>query len=200
MSEQRDLYLPGEEKFGYFSSYAYNLFSRVSPMKKFYSFVMDSIISRNPDSVLDIGFGTGEIMRRLCSERPNTMVYGIEPSPHMRRVAEKRLDSCIKGGRCQIATGSSRDIPFNEKFDLVFSSLSFHHWKEQKESLSNILNYLKPNGSFIVFEFGTELLRGYKRVTSSHSLSLEDLKKFRDIAEYRVNDSGEYRYVEFRVR
>lgn len=198
MSDQSDLYLPGEEKFGYISSHFYSLFARVSPMNKFYNFVTESIISRNPEIALDIGFGTGEILKRLCAETNNSRFYGVEPSLHMRNVAARKLASCIKNGRSVITTGSSRSIPFSEKFDLIFSSLSFHHWKEQEKSLSNVLEYLKPDGSFIVFEFGTELLKGYKKITSSHALSLGDLEKFQKIAHYTVKDSGEFRYVEFR--
>lgn len=197
MNEQSDLYLPGEEKFGYFSSHFYNLFARVSPMKKFYRFVTDSIISHKPEKVLDIGFGTGEILRRLCTGEQNIITFGIDPSPHMENVASGRLESCLKNGRSVIANGSSRDIPFEEKFDLIYSSLSFHHWKEQEKSLSNVLNHLTPEGSFMVFEYGTELLRGYKKMVSSHSLSLKDLEKFREIATYTVRDSGEFRSVEF---
>lgn len=194
-----DYYLQDEEKFGFFASRFYGMFARMGPMRKFHEFALQNIMSRKPSSVLDIGFGTGDLLRLLCSEEAEKMeLFGVEPSPHMMRVASRRLRKCAGTKKVILSQGSSRDIPYEQNFDMIFSSLSFHHWKDPEDSLKNILNHLSPNGVFLVFEFGRELLKGYKKATASHSLSLTDLEKFSGIAGYEVTDDGEHRCVEFR--
>lgn len=198
MDTTHDYYLPDEERFGAVSTGFYRLFAHISPMSKFHGFSAAYILGRKPSRILDIGFGTGEVLRRVCLAAPGTGIYGVEPSSHMLAAALARLRTCNGKSVVNLAMGSSRDIPFHGGFDLVFSTLSFHHWKNQEESLSHILGHLNPGGSFLVFEFAREKLRGYKRVTGGHALALEDLERFSSLAKITVDDQGEYRVVEFR--
>lgn len=197
MNAEPEFYLPGEERFGYFSSRFYGLFSRSSPMRKFHRFVVENISERNPSSALDVGFGTGEVLRQLCRRDEIPELFGVEPSTQMIEIAQRKLRDCITSGKAELKKGNSREIPFDRKFDLIFSSLSFHHWKEQEKSIESVLSHLNPGGSFIVFEFGKELLQGYKKITSGHALSLDDVERFRKNSPLTMHDSGEYRYVEF---
>ena len=198
MNHATDLYLPNEERFGFCSSHLYGAFSKVSPMRKFHSFAARMILARNPSSILDIGFGTGDVLKMLCENDKELSIYGVEPSIHMLNVARRKLKGCGDDASARLQQGSSRRIPFQQKFDVIFSSLSFHHWKEPEDSLKNLMAYLNPGGSFLVFEFARESLRGYKRMTASHSLSISDLEKFSGIAKFTVHDEGEHRCVEFR--
>lgn len=198
MASNDSYYLPDEEKFGFLTSHLYDLFSGITPMKKFHKFVVDTVLSKNPQTVLDIGFGTGDVIRQLAKSRENLMIYGVEPSPHMSKVAGRKLKKFIREGRVNIAGGSSREIPFDKKFDIVFSSLSFHHWQKQQESILNILKYLNPEGRFLVFEYGHELIEGYKKAAKSHALSMNQLENLRKTSEFEIRDSGEYRCVAFK--
>ncbi len=197
MEQKDDYYLPDEERFGFITSHFYNLFSAVSPMKKFYGNVLDTVLSKDPNTVLDVGFGTGNVIKLMAQKKRKLSIFGVEPSPHMFKVASRKLKKFINSGNLKFSLGSSRDIPFEEKFDVIYSSLSFHHWKNQEESIANILKHLNPGGKFIVFEYGQELLRGYKRTSGGHSLSMEQIEKFRNKFDFEVIDTGEFRRVEF---
>lgn len=198
MSSREQLYLPNEERFGTLSTGFYGFFEKLGTMRKFHSFVADTIISRNPETVLDIGFGTGAVIERICGTGSGGDLFGVEPSPAMLRKAQSRAKKCPGNRPVTLALGSSRSIPFDRKFNVIYSSLSFHHWADQEDSLLNVMKHLDSDGAFLAFEFGTELLKGYRKMASSHSVSLEALKKFSNIARVHVEDHGEYRVIEFR--
>lgn len=198
MDSNDQFYLKGEERFGTLSSAFYLFFERIGPMRKFHRFVASTVSARSPGSVLDIGFGTGAALGLLCRAGGNVDLYGVEPSAAMLRRASARLGKCAGEKSPALVQGSSRHIPFDRKFDVIFSSLSFHHWAEQEDSLRNVLKYLEPDGSFLAFEFGTELLKGYRKMASGHAVSTVTLEKFRKIADFSILDHGEYRVVEFR--
>lgn len=198
MEKSENYYLPDEEKFGFLTSHFYNLFAGITPMKNFHQFVLKSVLSGKPKRILDIGFGTGHVMKQMVQSDAGMEVYGVEPSASMFNVAKRKLRKQIESGKVKISLGSSRDIPFEEKFDVIYTSLSFHHWQNQGESILNILNYLQPDGQFLVLEYGDDLIQGYKKAVKAHALSKADLEKLSEIADFEVHDSGEYRCVSFK--
>lgn len=198
MDKNHDYYLPDEERFGFFTSHMYNLFSGIGPMRKFHQFTLEGILSKKPKKLLDVGFGTGIVLKKLLQLNDDMEVFGVDPSTDMLKVASRKLRRYISENKAKLALGSSRDIPFDEKFDVIYSSLSFHHWKNQEQSIQNILKFLAPDGRFMIFEYGDDLIRGYKRAVKSHALSLTDLEKIRSVADFEIHDSGEFRCVSFK--
>lgn len=192
MATDNEFYLPDEERFGFFTSHIYNMFSGFGPMKRFHNFVTEGVLSANPGSILDIGFGTGQALKRILQANGEIQAFGVEPSPNMFKVAGRKLRNYARAGRVKLALGSSRDIPFGEKFDIIYSSLSFHHWQNQEESVINVLKHLKPGGSFMVFEYGDYLVHGYKKAAKSHAISKDDMQRLRKVADFEVQESGEF--------
>lgn len=167
----------GEESFGLIKSqlYAFTAHWR----RKFIHFVANDVKSRNPKSVLDIGCGTGEILNML--RNLEIELYGIDPSPFMLELAEKKIrevNSTTKPITVHLSRGNSRIIPFERKFDMIFSSLSFHHWNYRDESIPNILERLNENGEFVVYEYDRETMSYLRRlIAGKHALSEEDVKE-----------------------
>lgn len=199
MATRNDYYLPDEERFGFFTSHMYNMFTGFGPMKKFHQFVTRGILSGNPGKILDIGFGTGQALKKILQGDRDIMAFGVEPSPTMFKVAGRKLRAFSKEGKVKLALGSSRNIPFNEKFDIIYSSLSFHHWKNQEESVLNVLNYLNPGGEFKVFEYGDYLIQGYKKAAKAHAISREDIERLKKVADFEVQESGEFLCLVFKA-
>ena len=127
-----DYYEKGEERFGFISSKIYSIGSSKA-MKSFYSFIAVDIKKYRPKRILDVGAGPGDLAL-LISKMKNAEVYCVDPSYPMKKIAEKKFTrNRIKNVRYEL--GSSRNIPFNEKFDVIVTTISFHHWKEKEKSI-----------------------------------------------------------------
>ncbi|MCL4396817.1 class I SAM-dependent methyltransferase [Candidatus Parvarchaeota archaeon] len=172
-----DYYKKGEERFGVISSRIYSFGSSKS-MKSFYSFIADEIKNYRPKRILDVGAGPGDLAL-LLSKMKNIEVYCIDPSASMKRIAERKFTKNeIKN--VKYGLGSSRHLPFNEKFDLIVTTISFHHWKEKEKSIRYLLKKLNKKGIFIIYEFCYDKLNGFQRMSiGKHSLSIKEAESYR---------------------
>ena len=100
--------------------------------------------------ILDFGCGDGNSSVYLKKYFPNALIYGIDVSTQSIALAtEKNIPNSI----FQAFDGTV--IPFKEEeFDLVFTSMVFHHieHKLHKQILSEIYRILKKEGRFYNFE------------------------------------------------
>lgn len=191
--------MQGEERFGSVKS---RLYALTTPWRRrFVEFVANDVLSRNPQSVLDIGCGTGDVLVQLRSREIE--LYGIDPSPYMLELAKKKLRDSIlmtESSIVHLSLGSNRLIPFDRKFDTIFSSISFHHWKNREESITYILARLNQNGEFAIYEYNREAMPFLRRlVVGKHALSADDVKELSfDGYEKTIENSGLFIVVRFR--
>jgi ubiquinone/menaquinone biosynthesis C-methylase UbiE len=123
--------------------------------------VYDELVARSGakagDSVLDIGCGTGYFTRRAaCAVTPGGEVIGIDPSAPMIDYASRSA-----APNCSFQVGSAQDLPFPDaSFDLVISSLAFHHLpvKDRSTALSQAYRVLRPGGRLLIAELGRRSL------------------------------------------
>ncbi len=101
--------------------------------------------------VLEVGFGTGrvvvEIARRLGA---GGRVFGIDVSPGMLAVAEKRLREAELTERdAELRLGDAKDLPYDSgRFDAVFASFTLELFSETDipRVLAEIARVLRPGG------------------------------------------------------
>ena len=165
-----DYYIEGEERFGRFTTSFYNVIAW-RMLKKLYNFALEEFNGINPKTILDIGAGPGKLTIMVAKKYENAKIYAIDPSKYMVEVEKKNFKK--ENIDCNCAQGSSREIPFENKFDLIYTTLSFHHWKRQEESISHILSKLNINGYFIIIEFLNEYYKSNVSQHKKHSLSKE---------------------------
>lgn len=167
-------YLDGEEQFGPLSSFFYSLCAQSSPMTRLYAFIIDDIGKNELGSILDVGTGPGRVPIMLAKNGCAKRIYAIDPSPNMIKIAKSKS----KDLGIVFAEGSSRNIPFKNKFDLIISSLSFHHWQDKEGSLDYLKKFLNRNGEIRIYEHEKEKLSGIRRYFgSAHSFSNNDISK-----------------------
>jgi ubiquinone/menaquinone biosynthesis C-methylase UbiE len=89
---------------------------------------------------------------------PNNSGYGVDLSDAMIKIAE---ENAIKAGvsqRVEFKVGSVYSIPYeNEFFDMVVSTLSFHHWNEPIIGLNEVYRVLKPGKECWIYEIWRDL-------------------------------------------
>ena len=101
-----------------------------------------------PTSVLDVGCGTGRLLRAAALRWPAARLLGVDPAEGMVEVA-RRL---TPGAEIQRGLAESLPLP-DASVDLVLSTLSFHHWSDQVAGVREIARVLRPGGHFILVDF-----------------------------------------------
>jgi ubiquinone/menaquinone biosynthesis C-methylase UbiE len=109
-----------------------------------------------PLRVLDVGCGTGAVLRELAERLPNVLeIVGADPSDGMLAMAREDSPEQIRFVRA-----GAESLPFeNERFDLVVSTLSYHHWGSQPAGLAEVRRVLAPEGSFVLIDLSARWIR-----------------------------------------
>src|SRR5215469_8550047 len=101
-----------------------------------------------PTSVLDVGCGTGRLLRAAAARWPEVQLLGVDPAQGMVDVARE----LTPGATIQRGLAESLPLP-DASVDLVFSTLSFHHWHDHAAGVREIARVLRPDGHFILADF-----------------------------------------------
>src|SRR5262245_54397141 len=104
--------------------------------------------------VLDVGCGTGELLRRLGQSYPGATLAGIDPVPQMLAVAKGKLS-----GRGDLRVGYADALPWADaSFDVVVSCNMFHYITHPVEALREMGRLLKPGGKLVVTDWCDDYL------------------------------------------
>jgi ubiquinone/menaquinone biosynthesis C-methylase UbiE len=184
---EQNLYLPGEEKFGFFTSHGYSLSRIIPTFRRFYSFVIDDISHLEFSRIMDIGSGNGYVLTQVIRKNASALGFGIDPSSYMVRISNKRAKKTNLSNRITFSLGSSHDIPFKGPFDIIYSTMSFHHWKDKEKAVTDIMHLLAEDGKFLIYEASPE--GGFNRkLVKSHLMSRGD---FTSLSEHTGVSLGE---------
>ncbi len=100
-----------------------------------------------PHAILDIGCGTGRLLRRMHVRWPTASLTGIDLSEKMVAQARKFTPDAV------IYQASAERIPLDDAtVELVTSTISFHHWSDQKQGIREVFRVLRPGGIFILID------------------------------------------------
>jgi ubiquinone/menaquinone biosynthesis C-methylase UbiE len=109
-----------------------------------------------PQRVLDVGCGTGYLLRLLAGRYPQaTELAGIDAAPSMIEAAEQAADD----RRLRFTVGVAERLPYpDDAFDLVVSTTSFDHWADQQAGLGECARVLAPGGHLVLTDQFSPLL------------------------------------------
>ncbi len=110
------------------------------------------LLELDPDSkVLEVGFGPGVAIRRICRELPEARVSGVDPSQVMLRQALRRNRSAVRTGQADLRLGSAASLPWpNATFDRVLALNNAHLWDPADRGFSECRRVLRPGGKILV--------------------------------------------------
>ena len=104
------------------------------------------------ESILEIGFGTGTLIRKLADAMGEGLVAGADVSAVMVKQAKKRNSEHVASGLVDLRQAGATDLPFaDESFDTVCAVNSFHHWPSAEDGLREIRRVLRDGGTLFLF-------------------------------------------------
>jgi ubiquinone/menaquinone biosynthesis C-methylase UbiE len=90
---------------------------------------------------------------RIAAQAPGLELDGIDLSPAMVKLARKTAAKRGVADRVRFHHAHAAELPFeDESFDLVTSTLSFHHWARPLECLTEIHRVLKPHREAWIYD------------------------------------------------
>ena len=108
-----------------------------------------------PENVLDVACGTGDVSFRLHELFPNARITGLDLSPGMLRIADRKLSDMDRNARDKITfiEGDSLDIPFaDQTFDMVTVAYGVRNFERLEDGYREMRRVLKPGGVICVIE------------------------------------------------
>jgi len=150
------------------------LYAKIEPLLGFedsveglYDFYIELLKSWKPESLIDIGCGSGAFLKRLSQNMKFRRVYGIDLSKTMiERAKLLGIDAEVKN-LCDV----------REKFDAataVFDVLNYLDFETLEQFMECVQKVLKPGGIFIA---DINTLFGFEEVAQG-SLVREDERRF----------------------
>jgi ubiquinone/menaquinone biosynthesis C-methylase UbiE len=109
-----------------------------------------------PERILDVGCGTGYLLGRLAARAPQAdALAGIDAAPAMIEAAR----GAAADDRLRFLVGTAEQLPWPAgTFDLVVSTTSFDHWKDQQVGLAECARVLAPGGCLVLADLFSALL------------------------------------------
>jgi ubiquinone/menaquinone biosynthesis C-methylase UbiE len=100
-------------------------------------------------AILDVGCGTGRLLRATRALFPNARLEGVDPAAEMVKQAQAESQSGIT-----FRQAFAEDLPFGDReFDLVFSTMTLHHWADQARGIREVARVMTADGRWLLADF-----------------------------------------------
>lgn len=134
--------------------------------------------------VLDFGCGTLTLSIMAKRQYPNLEITGVDVDPEVIKIAGEKLRK--EPFHIQLDTYDGGRLPYsNDEFNLVYSSLVFHHIADEIKlsTLKEILRIITPGGRLLIADFGKP--QGFFR-----KVAFGVFRRFDGEKNTRVNSKG----------
>jgi ubiquinone/menaquinone biosynthesis C-methylase UbiE len=123
-----------------------------------HSKMLDLLVQEGPKDpprcIIDIGCGTGRLLRAASVRWPEAQLFGVDPAEQMISEANRLNPNAT------FRLAAAESLPFSDNIaDIILSSLSFHHWADQTKGLQEVARVLRPGGFFCLADHTIWLAR-----------------------------------------
>lgn len=114
--------------------------------------VVALVAEKNPENILDIATGTGDLAI-LMTKTSAKKIVGLDLSVGMLEVGKKKIASQNLSDKIEMVVGDSENIPFPDNyFDAITVSFGIRNFETLEKGLAEIYRVLKPGGIFVILE------------------------------------------------
>jgi ubiquinone/menaquinone biosynthesis C-methylase UbiE len=121
----------------------------------FKSRLVEQVSPAPHERILDLGCGTGTLALLIKQAEPRAEVFGLDADPEI--LDRARAKAAAAGAETRFDEGLSDQLPYeDESFDVVVSTLFFHHLTPvaKRQSVNEIARILRPGGMLRVADWG----------------------------------------------
>lgn len=134
--------------------------------------VVKIVHATNPQSILDIATGTGDLAINLAQENKAAKIVGLDISAGMLEVGKQKVADKNLNDRIEMVLGDSEQLPFeDESFDAITVAFGVRNFEDLEKGLAEIYRVLKKGGTFVVLETSvptkTPFKQGYNLYTKN---------------------------------
>lgn len=127
----------------------YDMDRNGSHAREQYSIILQKMENFRFANVLDVGCGTGEILKRIHKRYSEVSLTGVDISEKMLEVAKVKI-----GNKATLLWADAEMLPFSDAtFDLIVCSDSFHHYPNPQKVLAEFRRVLKGGGNLLICDY-----------------------------------------------
>ena len=133
--------------------------------------VVKIVKDANPDTILDIATGTGDLAINLAETNASKIV-GLDISSGMLDIGKGKIKRKHLEAKIDMVLADSENMPFEaDTFDAITVAFGIRNFETLEKGLAEIYRVLKPHGTFVILETSmptkTPYLQGYKFYTKN---------------------------------
>lgn len=114
--------------------------------------VVEIVGETNPDSILDIATGTGDLAINLAKTEASKII-GFDISEGMLDVGRKKIEKLQLNNTIEMVLGDSEKMPFEDNsFDAITVAFGVRNFENLEKGLAEIYRVLKTGGVFVILE------------------------------------------------
>ncbi len=119
------------------------------------------LIKLQPQRILDVGAGTGQLTLQLTRRYKNCEVIALDLAPAMLKLARQRLGMLDKWfGKQRFICGDADQLPLaDNSVDMIISNLAIQWCSDLDQTFAEFQRVLKPNGLLLFTTFGPDTLK-----------------------------------------
>ncbi len=152
--------------------------------------VVNMVAKSNPETILDIATGTGDLAINLA-ETNATKIVGLDISSGMLAIGKEKVKKKGLDSKIDLVLGDSENMPFEDNtFDAITVAFGVRNFETLENGLKEILRVLKPGGTFVILETSVPTKTPYKQGYAFYTKNILPL-----IGKIFSKDRSAYRYL-----
>jgi SAM-dependent methyltransferase len=128
------------------------------------------------DRVLEVGFGPGDLLGAMTPQVPEGSVSGVDFSPDMVALCERRFKRVIRAGRLDLKCADVADLPFADGcFTKACTVNTIYFWPDPADALRELHRVLADGGRLVVAFSPRETMQDV--AVARHGFTLHDAEQ-----------------------
>ena len=151
--------------------------------------VLPLLEKNNELKILDIGCGTGQLIKEISDHYNKVNYLGIDVAENMIEVAKKNN----KGKNVKFKNSSIESFENNDKYDIIICTHAFPYFPNKQEMIKKMAGLCNKKGQVIIVNSSTNSLKDliinfFLKATTSKAkyLSIDEMKKLFKSAKLKV--------------